>query len=117
MTEEQINTLGIGIFVPSAAAVFLLVLVAVLGSLRGFSPRRRKQQLARLEAEPRGPSESETTVDWMRFQDASKQELLGVMAHHGWYYADQEVRGQHWLLRFTREGAQWSAGAGHDPRQ
>lgn len=39
------------------------------------------------------------------------------MAARGWHYADQEVRGNRWLLRFTRDRSPRSAGTGHDPRQ
>lgn len=84
---------------------------------RGVLRRRRQRQLAELEETFKAIGGDEPTLDWMRFKDVPKREFLEAAAKRGWHYADQEVSGNNWLLRFTKNPAYRSVSVAADARQ
>ena len=103
MTEGAINALALWVLIPSGALSLVLMLMVAVDAPRSVVRRRRQRQRADLEQVLDEVGGGEPTLDWMRFKEVPKQELVDMAAKCGWHYRDQEVRGNSWLLRFTKD--------------
>lgn len=116
MTEGAINTLALWVLIPSGVLSLVLMLMVAVDAPRSVVRRRRQRQRADLEQALNEVGRGEPTLDWMRFKDVPKQELVDMAGKRGWHYSDQEVRGNSWLLRFTKDLA-YRSNVSSDPRQ
>ncbi len=116
MTEDAIDTLALWVLVPSGALSLVLMLMIAVDAPRSVMRRRKQRQRASLEQALNEVGRGEPALDWMRFKDVPKQELVDMAGKRGWHYLDQEVRGNSWMLRFTRDPA-YRSNVSSDPRQ
>jgi hypothetical protein len=77
----------------------------VIGLPRGVLRRRRERQLVELEQVRAANRGREFEIDWIKYKEIPKSELLDVLGKHGWHYVGEQVGGKSWLLRFSLEPA------------
>nr|WP_042183474.1 hypothetical protein [Kibdelosporangium sp. MJ126-NF4]CEL15541.1 hypothetical protein [Kibdelosporangium sp. MJ126-NF4]CTQ98207.1 hypothetical protein [Kibdelosporangium sp. MJ126-NF4] len=88
-----------------------LLLIFVVFTLMGQGgstgkPRHRKHQLAELDTVLSSASgRAELVVDWMRFTEIDKLELVEAFGKRGLRLDGQEIVGREWRLRFTKQPA------------
>jgi hypothetical protein len=87
----------------------MAVLVLLLGAQVAGTPdvvrrRRRQRQLAELE-QVRADTGSRLEIDWLRYKELPKQELLERLGKYGWHHAGDQVGKNSWLLCFSRDPA------------
>lgn len=100
MSEELANTIGLWLLLPSLAVLLLQQVVLVIGVPVGVRRRRREQQLAELERKQAG-GERTLEIDWLRYKELSKPELLERLGKHGWHHLGDRLEKNSWLLRFS----------------
>ncbi|WP_154663667.1 hypothetical protein [Saccharomonospora iraqiensis] len=101
MSDAALETLGIWLFVPSLALIFVLAVVQRNQVSRSSDPVRRQQQRKRLTTVAREQHDrGELVIDWIAFRDLSRADLTEVLGKHGWHYRRQEITGREWRLVF-----------------
>lgn len=103
MSEDTLNTIAIWILLPSFALMTLVVGATALGTPRGVRARLRQRQLGELEqreAECRS-RQREFEIDWVRFREIPKTEIISALSKRGWAYRGQEITDEAWLLKFA----------------
>lgn len=102
MSEELANAIALWILLPSLALTVLVVGATALGTRRGVRARRREEQIARLDqaaAERRGRQQN-FEIDWVRYREIPKAEIITMLGKHGWSYRGEELGDKAWVLRF-----------------
>lgn len=87
MTEGAINTLALWVLIPSGVLSLVLMLMVAVDAPRSVVRRRRRRQRADLEQALNEVGRGEPTLDWMRFKDVPKQELVDMAGKRGWHYS------------------------------
>jgi hypothetical protein len=104
MSEALANTISLWLLLPALAVLVLLLGAQVAGTPDGVRKRRRQRQLAELE-QVRAAAGSRLEIDWLRYKELPKQELLERLGKYGWHHAGHQVGESSWLLCFSRDPA------------
>lgn len=100
MSEELANTIGLWLLLPSLAVLILQQVALVVGVPAGVRRRRRERQLAELE-QRQADGERTLEIDWLRYKEIPKPELLERLGKHGWHHLGDQFEENAWLLRFS----------------
>jgi hypothetical protein len=105
MSDQLSNALSLALIIGSLAVMLLATIPYVIGLPRSVRRRRRERQLEWLEQVRSAHQGQDLEVDWIDYKEIPKAEILDVLGKHCWHFADEQIGGRSWLLRFSPQPA------------
>lgn len=97
------NTIALWVVVPSFALTILVVGSHVWGTPNRVRRRRRQRQLHQLNEaqEQHRASKSGLEIDWVRYREIPKAELIEIVNRSGWALQEERLEERAWSLQFV----------------
>jgi hypothetical protein len=96
------DRIALVILLPSLALLFLTILATIVVRPVNSRQRRYHRQLAELGNVLADASGITLELNWLRYGEIPKPEVLELAAKHDWKFTTDEITAKAWSLRFTR---------------